>query len=363
MLGSFVKYVGGSVSTIVLLTSCAGGSSPAATPLAAQQSQGRAAKHAFQCPPCLYVVNDDGSGYVNSHNSITVYPVGANGNVKPVQWIRGKHTGLSSPQGVAVDASGNIYVANFGGPPRSNPYNLGSITVYSTGANGDVPPIATISGSSTGLDNPVGIALDPVNGDIYVASLTGGYLSGGYISFYAAGSNGNVAPSGTISGSNTHFYLSEPDGLAFDASGNLYVPNFSPTAVLVFAAGANGNVAPTRNITGSHTALENPAQVALDSSANIYVSNEFWPGSLTAYAADANGNASPIGGDAGKRTKLYHPDGIALDASNNRYVANGGKGRNTITVYDASVNGNKKPIATIRGDKTKLYEPQALFIR
>jgi len=56
-----------------------------------------------------------------------------------------------------VDSSGNIYVANdgsFGG-------GTDMITVYPPGSNGNVAPTFTISGSLTGLSQPAGVALLP----------------------------------------------------------------------------------------------------------------------------------------------------------------------------------------------------------
>ncbi|HVN63015.1 MAG TPA: hypothetical protein VMT58_00145, partial [Candidatus Binataceae bacterium] len=67
-------------------------------------------------------------------------------------------TGINFPVAVALDFSGNIYVANF---------IANSITVYpplggSTGTLNEAP-IATISGGNTGLFNPDGIAIGTAN--------------------------------------------------------------------------------------------------------------------------------------------------------------------------------------------------------
>ena len=51
-------------------------------------------------------------------------------------------TGLSNPQGVALDSSGKIYVADLNAP---------GVFVYPAGSNGNAAPTATISGGSTGL--------------------------------------------------------------------------------------------------------------------------------------------------------------------------------------------------------------------
>ena len=132
-------------------------------------------------------------------------------------------------------------------------------------------------------------------------------------------------------------------------------------------AGATGNLneAPSAAISGAATGLEWPDGIALDSNANIYVTNEFGGangyGSVTVYPAGANGDVTPTatianpnvdgtGGNAGDLTGLNYPDGIALDSSANIYVANefgGANGYGSVTVYAVGASGNIAPIAAI----------------
>ena len=316
-----------------------------------QQSQSHARNRATLPCPCLYVPNWPG-------NSVTVYAAGATGNAKPIQYIHGSRTALSDPSDIAVDAAGNMYVANIGGNP-----SLSSVTIYAAGATGNVAPRQIIAGSNTRLFSPSGIALDPVNGDIYVANGFYG-TSAGIVTIYGPGSTGNVAPIAAIAGASTK--LVAPAGLVLDASGNIYVPNWGVDTVTIYAAGSVGNVAPSRTIVGSKTKLQSPYQVALDSSSNIHVvnpqlsGNEGLPNSVTVFAAGANGNVRPIQIVTGRKAELYYPDGIALDDNGNTYVANGS---DAVTVYAAGANGNVKPIDTIKGKKTELDGPGGIAIR
>ena len=77
-----------------------------------------------------------------------IFPAGSEGNVTPSATISGPDTLLDSPLAIAVDITGKMYVANQG---NGDPTDLGSVTVYSPGSNGDAKPIAVIAGSDTQL--------------------------------------------------------------------------------------------------------------------------------------------------------------------------------------------------------------------
>jgi acylphosphatase len=143
-----------------------------------------------------YGVALDASGNIyvaNAGNtSITVYAAGSTDNVAPTKTIAGTRTQLAGPHQLALDSSSHIYVAN-----SAYDSGKGSVTVYDAGANGNVAPIESIEGSMTNLDGSNGIAIDSSN-NIYVAN--GDNSS---ITVYAAGSNGNVAPIKTIEGAET----------------------------------------------------------------------------------------------------------------------------------------------------------------
>jgi acylphosphatase len=171
---------------------------------------------------------------------VTVYVVGAHGDAKPVQTISGSLTGQNGPIGVAVDADGNIYVVNL----NSASYD-GSVTVYAAGSTGNVPPAHDINGSLTGVQYPQAIALDPKR-NIYI---TNAYNYS--VTVYAAGATGNVNPIRTIIGSKTG--LSDPQGIALDAANNIYVANQNNSSITVYRARANGNVASIRTIVGEKT--------------------------------------------------------------------------------------------------------------
>ena len=179
-----------------------------------------------------------------SNSTVAVFPSGSSGNVSPSQLIAGSNTGLNFPEGIAVDADGDIFVAN----SKSN-----SITVYAAGATGNASPMRQISGSATGLNLPTGVALDG-DGNIYVANYAATSIAPS-VEVFAAGSNGNVSPVATISGKKTK--LDDPYGVALDASGNLHVANDETSTVAAFASGTHGDAKPTL-LKGKKTGLDYP---------------------------------------------------------------------------------------------------------
>ena len=181
-------------------------------------------------------VDSSGNMYVVSGGtSVLEFAAGANGNVVPTKTISGNLTTLSGASGVVVDSLGNIYVTN----ATSN-----SVTEFAAGANGNVAPTTTISGNLTGLSSPGPIALD-TSGNIYVES------SGGLEKFAAGwtGSSCNIAPATNITA------LVCNVSLAVDTSGTMYsscTGGLAASNVYEWAAGSNGNVAPTTSFTSGN---------------------------------------------------------------------------------------------------------------
>lgn len=329
-----------------LLASCSSAFTSSSNVPAAQRSGSQARK---ACP-CLYVANN---------SSITVYAVGATRDAKPVQAISGSKTELGTPLDVAVDASGKMYVTN---------YNNYSVTVYVANASGNFPPRQTIIGGATGLMEPEGIAVDPVSGNIYVAN-HGGPSSTGSVTIYSGDATGNAAPLGTIAGTSTG--VDDPTSIALDAAGNIYVANAQTSvpksggSITVFAAGSVGNVAPMQTITGPQTGLTGPTAVAVDDDANIYIaeyrSGGRIRGSVLVYAAGSSGNVAPTRTISGHATKLIFTLGVAVDSIGNIYASN--YNQNEITVYAPGANGDVRPTKEIDGSQTGLYFPVGVSVR
>jgi len=268
--------------------------------------------------PHRIAIDAKGNIYVTNHgsSSVSVFAAGSTGNVAPTATISGAGTGLSGPSGIALDSTGKIYVANSNG---------NSITVYAAGATGNATPTVTIYGTNTGLSFPNGLALDST-GKIYVANednstITVYAANPTYVPTKSPAivseisSNFNVlndAPTATISGTNTG--LSCPHALALDATANIYIVNAGcdgGNSVTVYAASATGNAAPTATISGKNTNFDNPNGIALDAEGDIYVGNQT---SVEVYAAKPTGSVTtaPVYTLTGTTTGLTGIHGVTV---------------------------------------------------
>jgi hypothetical protein len=143
------------------------------------------------------LATDSGANlWVAQPSAVLEFTAGANGNVAPAVDISGGLTGLNGAQGVAVDASGTIYVTTNTGA------GAGEVEIFSPGSNGNVAPVRAITGTSTGLgSNPIGVAVDG-SGNLYVAD-----TANNRIAVFPSGGNGNIAPTRVIALSGPPAYI------------------------------------------------------------------------------------------------------------------------------------------------------------
>ena len=169
----------------------------------------------------------------------------------------------ASPSAVVTDSSGNIYVAD-----HNDALFIYPASEYQTpGTYDDASPSTVISGERTGLHTPQALALDS-DKNIWVAN-----QSGNSIAKFAAQQpedDSNVAPAATIKGSRT--LLDEPNGVAIDAKGNIWVTNAKVDEIYVFKAGSTGNIAPSCIIRSD--AIHSPSGITVDANGNIYQVND-----------------------------------------------------------------------------------------
>lgn len=192
---------------------------------------------------------------------------------------------LSAVRGVAVDGAGNIYVADTGNDlirkitPDRIVTTLAGVARVSSSAPGSVDGI----GSTARFNSPQGVAVDAA-GNIFVADTGSNIIRkidpSGIVTTFA-GSNG-VA--GASDGLGTQARFRCPAGLAVDASGNIYVADTCNNTIRkITAAGAvstlAGVVGPGGSTNGpvSLALFTHPGSVAVDRLGNVYVAEEGTP--------------------------------------------------------------------------------------
>ncbi|MEZ0184731.1 hypothetical protein AB9T89_21000, partial [Flavobacterium oncorhynchi] len=230
---------------------------------------------------------------------------------------------FDSPFGTAVDASGNIYVAD------TNNHKIRKITpagVVTTLAGSTIGK-ADGTGTQARFNQPVGIAVD-ASGNVYVAD----YINNRICKINPAGAVTTLAGStqGFADGAGTAAQFYRPLGVAVDASGNLYVADvlnnrirkITPSGAVTTLAGSTSGFA---DGIGTQAKFHAPYGVAVDASGNVYVADsgnnkirKITPaGEVTTLAGSISGFAD--GADITSQFKS--PTGVALDASGNIYVA------------------------------------------
>jgi sugar lactone lactonase YvrE len=247
------------------------------------------------------------------------------------------------------DPAGTVYVSD---------ESTHSIDVFAPGTNGNVAPLRTISGSNTGLGpsfGPDDVKVDP-SGDVWAAT----FDSNSIVEF-APGASGNATPICTISGSNTG--LSTPDDFSIGSDGTVYVANFGTSSVVVFAPGACGNVTPEITLSGSNTGLSGVLDgIGVDATGTIYVADT-GTNTIDVFAPGANGNVAPERTISGAATGLGGPDDVVVGFDGKLYVSNGfGSGTNSVTVYAPGASGNVAPIQQVQGSNTGFGNPDDLAV-
>jgi sugar lactone lactonase YvrE len=252
------------------------------------------------------------------------------------------NAGLNGPQGVRLDAAGNIFIAD-----------SGNHRVRKVGLNGIITTVAGngiygFSGDGQAATNaqlwqPYGVAVDAA-GNLFVSDLLNTDVrkvgTNGIITTVAG--NGSAGYSGD-GGPATNAEMHWPEGIAVDASGNLFIADSGNQCIR--KVGTNGIITTvagdgTYGFSGDGGAavnaqLDNPDAVTVDGSGNLFISDE---GNQRIRKVGINGIITTVAGDgyAGDfgdggpaiDAEFADPAGMAVDATGNLFIAD---------IYDSRV--------------------------
>jgi sugar lactone lactonase YvrE len=226
--------------------------------------------------------------------------------------------GLNYPLGSAIDAAGNVYIADFG--------NNRVVKIPANGA-----PQTTVG---SGFDEPISVAVDGA-GNIFVTH------------------NGNTTsvamiPAGGGAQTTIGAGFQSPSFVSVDGAGNLYVSD----NLTVWKWPQDGGK-PTTIFSG----VSFPGQATLDSAGNIYFSLAILSQVVEILAAD--GSQKQVG------SGLRFPEGVAVDPAGNVYIADGGNNRVVVVSPDGAtqstlMSGLNQPYGLALDGAVNLYIADSL---
>jgi Bacterial Ig-like domain (group 3)/MBG domain (YGX type)/NHL repeat len=262
---------------------------------------------------------------------------------------------LYYPAGVAVDAQGDLFIADSGNnvvrEVIPGPGGLSDGTIITVAGDGTAG-YSGDGGAATEamLNNPDALAVD-ANGDLFIADYNNAAVrqvvpgpegfSDGTISTFAGNRSFGYSGDG---GPATSAMLGQPNGLAVDAHGDLLISDAADDVVRM--------VDPQGTITTVAGGLNHPAGLAVDSSGDLFIADQsnnvigelkLGPdGQLPSFV----GSITVVAGGGG--LELSGPNGVAVNAEGDLFIADEGNN----VVHEVTPNGT---VSTVVGNGTAGY--------
>jgi len=240
---------------------------------------------------------------------------------------------LNDAAGVAVDAAGDVYIDDLGNDVIEKVTPTGTLSIVAgTGRQGEPTPGPA---TASDLGRPASIAASPT-GDLYIADQLNSDVEEitpvGTLSVIAGiGHSGTPKP-----GPAAHTALGWPAGVAVSSSGDLYIADLEPSAVVekVTPSGALSIIAGVIHHHGDATPgpakqsrLGGPVAVAIDPAGDVYIADlpnhcveEVTPAGVLSVIA-GRGAISLPGADQAQLNTLVYPQGLAMSPTGDLLIA------------------------------------------
>jgi sugar lactone lactonase YvrE len=271
----------------------------------------------------------------NLPNGIITTVAGTNGSGFSGDGGAATNAKLSSPHGVALDAYGDLFIADYGNN-RIREVNTNGIIMTVAGTNSF--GLSGDGGAATNakLSSPFGVAVDAY-GNLFIADSVNNRIrevnTNGIIMTVAGTNNDGFSGDGGMA---TNASLSSPDGLAVDAYGNLFISDsgnvrireVTTNGIIMTVAGTSSGGFSGDGGAATNATLSSPQGVAVDAYGDLFIADS---GNNRIRKINTNGiimtvagtNSAGFSGDGGAATnaKLFSPYGVAADAYGNLFVA------------------------------------------
>ena len=235
--------------------------------------------------------------------------------------------------GVSVDAAGNVYVCDTYDTIRKiTPAGVVTTFAGTAGQGGS----ADGTGAAAQFTSPEGTAVDAA-GNVYVADTVNDTIRkitpAGVVTTLA----GTAGQGGSADGTGAAAHSTFPTGVAVDGAGNVYVADsyndtirkITPAGVVTTLAGTAGQSG-SADGTGAAARFNTPSGMAVDGAGNVYVADEDNDDDPQDHAGRGRDHAGRGGGPVAAPTApvpqpgFNQPRGLAVDDAGNVYVADTG---------------------------------------
>lgn len=311
--------------------------------------------------------------YAGGAESTPARPWG--GDLRPIRIVQDPYSTFA---GIAVDPINNEVVMS--------DENRFSLLVYDrlTNTRGIAEPRRKISGPKTHIEFICGVAVDPVNREIYTVNND----TIDKMVVFSHEARGDVAPLRELNVDHGAW------GVSLDRDNDeLAISVQHINKIAIYRRTAQGDEKPLRAIQGPKTGIADPHGVFIDSKNNeiFVVSQGSWhlvkpgeresdgvdgrlqlrplipstgrfdPPSIRVFPRTANGDVAPLRVIQGPKTRMNLPLGIYVDAVNDE-IAVANDGGNSILIFSRTAHGDVAPARVIEGPATGLKNPAGVYI-